>query len=148
MPDLVPRHVSGDTFQSKMVDFTVNLVPDDKMYEKILLMTQDLPYSLRTINQTSYDPVRFQPIAISIETKTPNAPEGDAMIQLGMWVAAHFKRIRMFSHGELVTPTLPLLYVSGAQWSLLFAIDRGKHIVCPSVRTSCFPVSHILAGPA
>lgn len=126
-----------------MVDYTVNLAPDDEMYEKILLVIQNQPHGLQTINQTSFTPVRFRPIAISIETKTPNASEEEAMIQLGMWVAAHFKRIRMFSRGELVTPTLPLLYVSSAQWSLLFAIDRGKHVVCPSIRTSCLPVSHI-----
>jgi hypothetical protein len=143
VPELVPRHVSGDAFKSKMVGFTVNLDPDDEMYEKILCVIQNQPYGLQTINQTNFTPVRFRPIAISIETKTPNAPEEDAMIQLGMWVAAHFKRMRIFSHEKLVTPTLPLLYVSGAQWSLLFAIDRGKHVVCPSIRTSCLPLSHI-----
>lgn len=143
VPDLVPRHVNGDAFKSKMVDFTLNLVPDDKMYEKILLVIQNQPHGLQTINQTNFGRVRFRPIAISIETKTPNASKEEAMIQLGMWVAAHFKRIRMFSHGKLVTPTLPLLYVSGAQWFLLFAIDRGKDVVCPSIRTSCLPVSHI-----
>jgi hypothetical protein len=77
-----------------------------------------------------YNPVRCQPIAISIETKTPDAPEQDAMVQLGIWVAAYFNRLRMLSHEDPVSLILPLLYVSGTQWFLLFACDSAKRIVC------------------
>jgi hypothetical protein len=126
-----------------MVDYTVNLVPNDEIYKQILLLIRNQPYGLQTINQTNYTPVRFRPIAISIETKTPNAPEEEAKVQLGIWVAAYFDRIRMFSYEKPVTLTLPLLYVSGAHWFLLFACDRGQHVVCSSIRTSCLPGSHV-----
>jgi len=96
----------------------------------ILRLLESQPYDLRTINQTMYDHVRYLPIAISIETKTPDASEQEAKIQLGMWVAAHFNRLRMLSHENAVLPTLPLLYVSGNWWYLHFACDGARCIVC------------------
>jgi len=96
----------------------------------IRLLLQSQPVDLETVNQTMYDPVRRQPIAISIETKTPDGSEQTAMVQLGVWVAAHFDRLRMLSHEDLVSLTLPLLYVSGAEWFLLFASDSAEQVVC------------------
>jgi hypothetical protein len=130
VPSLVPRRASGDILVSKLVNYTINLLPDEEMDSVIRLLLQSQPVNLETINQTMYDPVRCQPIAISIETKTPNTPEQDAMIHLGVWVAAHFNRLRMLSHEDPVSLTLPLLYVSGAYWFLLFACDSAKQIVC------------------
>jgi len=129
-----------------MVDYTVNLIPNDEMYEKIISMLRSQPHGLQTVNQSNYNPLRFRPIAISIETKAPDAPKEEAKIQLGMWAAAYFDRIRMLSDKKPVTVTLPLLYVSGAEWFLLFACDRGQRVVCSSIRTSCLPGSHILTG--
>jgi hypothetical protein len=140
---LVPRHASGEIFKSEMVDYTINLRPDNEMENLIRLLLQSQPRGLQTINQSMYCPLRFSPIAISIETKTPDAPEQKAKIQLGMWAAAHFNRLSMFST-VLVLPTLPLLYVSGDQWFLLFACDRAERIVCSfpiHMRLAC-QVSH------
>jgi hypothetical protein len=130
VPSLVPRRASGDVLGSKLVDYTINLLPDKKMDSVIRLLLQSQPDDLETINQTMYDPVRCQPIAISIETKTPDGSEQDAMVQLGVWVAAHFNRLRMLSHEDPVSLTLPLLYVSGAEWFLLFASDSAEQVVC------------------
>src|SRR5436305_3182582 len=74
--------------------------------EQIRLLLQNQPPGLQTLNHTNYAAVRFQPIAISIETMTRNAPEEEARVQLGMWVAAHFNSIRMLSHKNLVPLTL------------------------------------------
>ena len=145
---LIPRHISEDIFKSKMVDFTINLQLNDEMDSLVRLLLQRQPSGLQTINQTEYGPVRFQPIAISIETKTPDASEQEARIQLGIWVTAYFNRIRTLSHDNLVLLTLPLLYVSGAHWFLLFACDRGQRIVRSSIHISCLPGSYILAGIA
>jgi hypothetical protein len=130
VPSLVPRRVSGDILGLKLVNYTINLLPDKKIDSVIRLLLQNQPANLETINQTMYNPVRCQPIAISIETKTPDAPEQDAEVQLGVWVAAHFNRLRMLSQEDPVSLTLPLLYVSGAQWFLLFASDSAEQIVC------------------
>ncbi len=113
-----------------MVDYTINLLPKKDMMEAMICLLRDQSYDLQTINQTRADPVRFVPIAISIETKTPNASEQEASIQLGLWVAAYFNRIRSLTHGNAVMPTLPLLGVFGARWSLRFARDCAKQIVC------------------
>jgi hypothetical protein len=113
-----------------MVDYAINLVPNEEMHEHIRLLVRNQPSGLQTINHTNCAAVRFQPIAISIGTGTRNAPEEEARVELGMWVAAHFNRIRMLSHKHLVPLTLPLLYVSSAQWFLFVACDRGQRIVC------------------
>jgi hypothetical protein len=130
LPSLVPRHASGDILQSKIVDYTINLQPDDEMKDLIFSLLRSLPYALQTINQTMQGSVRYLPIAISIETKTPGESEENAMIQLAMWAAAHFNRLRMLSRENTVSLTLPLLYVRGAEWSLRFACDRDKQTVC------------------
>jgi hypothetical protein len=101
-----------------------------EMDSAIRLLLQSQPVDLQTINQTMYNPLRCQPIAISVETGTPNTPEQDAIVRLGIWVAAHFNRLRILSHEDPVSLTLPLLYISGTQWFLLFACDSAKQIVC------------------
>jgi hypothetical protein len=134
-----PRHASGEILKSKMVDYTINLRPDNEMENLIRLLLQSQPRDLQTINQSMHGPLRVSPI----ETKTPDAPEQEAKIQLGMWAAAHFIRLSMFST-VLVLPTLPLLYVSGDQWFLFFARDRAERIVCSfliHMRLAC-QVSH------
>ena len=73
-----------------MIDFTINLIPNGEMDNLIRRLLQHQPPDLQTINQTAYGPVRFEPIAISIETMTPDASQGEAKMQLGVWVAAHF----------------------------------------------------------
>jgi hypothetical protein len=100
------------------------------MEDMILHLLESQPYDLRTINQTMCDQVRYLPIAISIETKTPDASEQEAKFQLGMWVVAHFNRLRMLSHENAILPTLPLLYVSGNWWYLHLAGDGARCILC------------------
>lgn len=130
LPSLAPRLACGDILKSKMVDYTINLLPNEEMRSVIRLLLQSQPADLKTLNQTMYGPVRFKPIAISIGTQTPDGSEQDAEVHLGVWVAAHFNRLRMLSHEDPVSLTLPLLYVSGPEWYLLFACDRAREIVC------------------
>lgn len=120
-----------------MVDYSINLTPNEKMDNQVRQKLQSQPHDLQTINQTMYGPVRYRPIAISIETKTPNTSEQEARTQLGMWTAAYFNRLRSFMHGDLKIPTLPQLYSSGSQWALLFACESSSHIVS-FVPTSLF----------
>jgi hypothetical protein len=53
----------------------------NEMEDMILRLLESQPYDLRTINQTMCDQVWYLPIAISIETKTPDASEQEAKIQ-------------------------------------------------------------------
>jgi len=128
VPRLVPRHINGDILASKIVDYTINLEPSDEMEDMILRMLKNQPHDLRTINQTMCSYVRYLPIAVSIETKMQDGSEQEAKVQLVMWAAAQFNRLRMLSC--TVLPTLPLLYVSGSLWFLYFACDRPQRVVC------------------
>ncbi|KIX05161.1 uncharacterized protein Z518_06033 [Rhinocladiella mackenziei CBS 650.93] len=117
------RDIGGNTLPSKMVDFTINLVPDHDMDHRITESLEVQPPHLRTINQSMYHPLRFTPTIVSIETKPPGGSEQDADIQLGVWVSASFKRIRELCENGPVPIALPLLYVHGDQWFSMFACD-------------------------
>jgi hypothetical protein len=61
-----PRHANGGILQSTIVDYAINLLPNDEMEDMILRLLESQPYDLRTINQTMYDHVRYLPIAIRL----------------------------------------------------------------------------------
>ena len=140
VPSLVPRHIGGGLLNSKMVDYSISLVPNQDMHDAIIRLLKNEAYELQTINQTRSDPLRFRPIAISIETKKASLAGQGARIQLGMWVAAHFNRIRALKDESLIMPTLPLISVAGAEWHLHFARDCDKQIVSYSGNPSTLAV--------
>ncbi|KAH7009297.1 uncharacterized protein B0I36DRAFT_402404, partial [Microdochium trichocladiopsis] len=77
-----------------------------------------------TINQSGYFPIHDRPLAISIETKTPEAGEGGALAQLAVWISCGHRRVPE----TLRLPSLPFLRVVGHAWTLGFAIDMGDKI--------------------
>ncbi|KAI8945165.1 hypothetical protein F4801DRAFT_569395 [Xylaria longipes] len=93
------------------------------------------------VNQTMYRPLQWSPIACSIETKVEFTAT-DPLLQLGTWVAAWHKRMRILRKYifnnvlDLFTPTrdedrLPstlLIQVANNEWRLYFACDRGRCI--------------------
>ena len=98
-----------------MVDYDICLEPDSaepmfkRMRETLRLELVNSHY----INHTSFEPVRFRPIAISIETKIGGS-ESEAATQLSVWVVAHFKRLQLFILRSGVTcemMVLPLIYI-------------------------------------
>jgi len=115
--------------------------PSDAMWAAMRELLPTQPYGLQTINQTRYDPVRFEPCAVSIETKV-QASEEEGKVQLAMWSSAYFARIRSFRQSMdgirslstagdakiVSTITLPLFLVNRHHWSLLFARDCEDHI--------------------
>ncbi|KIX03297.1 uncharacterized protein Z518_06849 [Rhinocladiella mackenziei CBS 650.93] len=119
------RDVGGRSLQSKMVDFTINLVTDKDMERRIIELLDGQHPNLRTINQSMYHPLRFAPAFVSVETKGPGGSVQDADIQLGVWASAYFKRIRKLCKNGPVQIALPLLYVYGDQWFLMFACDTA-----------------------
>lgn len=112
-----------------MIDYAIVLKPNNDMKQLILDAIKDEPLNTRAINQTSYSPVRLQPIAINIETKVPDTGGQQGLAQLGIWVAAYFKRIEMLTKTNTTRLTLPLLYVSGVKWYVLFAHNGTEQIV-------------------
>ncbi|KAI4130379.1 MAG: hypothetical protein LQ347_003410 [Umbilicaria vellea] len=87
-----PKHVNGMFLQGKMVDYAICLESDsaDPMFDRMRNALRSEPLNLQYINHTSFEPVRFRPIAVSIETKVAGN-EADATTQLSVWVVAHFK---------------------------------------------------------
>lgn len=131
---LVPENIYGETLKKKMVDYAITL-GDPFITEADISGRLGSCYGRlrRTINPSDYSPLCYDPIAVSIETKSPDGSEQDAKVQLSVWVSAHFNRLRDLLPTTLarapVSITLPLLFVSGESWNLLFASDGGESIV-------------------
>ena len=116
---LLPVAASGSAMQSQMVDYAIIMKGLPGLREKIRakLRAEGGP----SINHTSASYIKYDPIAVSIETKRANIEEDKARLQLAMWVAAHFARLRQLSPYATTFPTLPLLIVQGHDWKLLLA---------------------------
>jgi hypothetical protein len=156
----MPPTISGGGVlaQSKMVDYVLSLWLNDgqrpplgdlvqsysssadERLARAIYAAVDSPANdldpIPSVNQTCYEPVRFAPIAVSIETKQPMARD-DGKVQLGVWTAAwHYRMQRLLmQHKDIQEQgvssrivTLPLLLVTGHQWRLYFACDRGNRI--------------------
>ncbi|KAG5804183.1 hypothetical protein H9Q74_011014 [Fusarium xylarioides] len=115
---------------SKMIDWAIRVRPSPNISEQIRKVLSGLPDDQRSINQTTYGPVRFDPIAVSIETKIAIGAIEEARLQLGLWVAAWHQRVSALSQsvgsGHIIT--LPLILVMEHEWHLLLACDRGDRI--------------------
>jgi hypothetical protein len=118
----------------KMVDFAVVLRPEEEFQNLIDTFLDKQPYTMATINQTIYEPLRTRPAPIFIETKTSSGNMDTANVQLGVWVAAWHQRMRSIialGGGTDKVITIPVIQVIGSVWTLLFALDAGREIVSP-----------------
>ncbi|KAI5455719.1 hypothetical protein BGZ63DRAFT_409647 [Mariannaea sp. PMI_226] len=127
---------------SKMINWSIRVRPSPDTSEQIRKVLSGLPDNECSINQTTYGPVRFDPIAVSIETKIAIGAIEEARMRLGLCVAAWHKRVSALSHsarnGYIIT--LPLILVIEHEWHLLLAFDRGDKIVTMSLFGYDFPV--------
>ncbi|KAG4268349.1 hypothetical protein FPRO04_12455 [Fusarium proliferatum] len=156
----IPQMKEGsyyDVTGSKMVDYAVALHPEenDPLDLAIHHVLQHSPMPTHYFNHVAYDPVRFAPIAVSIETKTGTNGLQEARLQLGIWIASWSFRLHQLldrrqirvenlddvadvSDPQTLIP-VPVIIVVEHDWKLLFACDRGNRIVnellrCGSVR--------------
>lgn len=156
-PGCIPAHVREDDLEGKMVDYCIVLCDRQVQHAAMTTLTalqssssQSSPSRprIRSINQTEYAPVHLSPISVSIETKRSGGSEDQAQVQLSVWVMAQFRRIHQIRGTDRPGPvdiTLPLLYVAGDEWRVLFAWEDAHGIVshllffstCLSV---CLPV--------
>ncbi|KAL6149969.1 hypothetical protein ACJQWK_02536 [Exserohilum turcicum] len=126
-PHLVPKTGFNNT-ESKLVDHA--LVCDESLIPSHLVqqVLADSRNGIDSINHTSasVQSLRQDPIAVSIETKTPNGSESTALAQLSLWAATHFNRLRTLlrpTKRDVVLMPLPLIMSVGGRYSLFFAID-------------------------
>ncbi|KAF4627925.1 hypothetical protein G7Y89_g10226 [Cudoniella acicularis] len=100
-----------------MVDYSMILLPDDKMHQAILQVLRDLPEEDQNVNQTRSAPVKYRPITVNIEVKLPGQGKNDAMVQLAVWAAAQLEKLNALS-GALAPIGIPLVSVEGHDWRL------------------------------
>jgi len=112
---LIPR-VSNVPLQNKMVDYCIVLRSlEGQVKEKLKTIGST------TINHTDASYLRYNPIAVSIETKRGGEEEETVNVQLGVWVCAHFTKLRQLVPDG--TPMLPLILilVQGPDWKMMIA---------------------------
>lgn len=130
----VPTDVKGVDLEAKMVDYCIVLCDEEVQNAARHTISTHLqsqsssqfvsPRPVRSINQTEYTPLHLCPISVSIETKRSGGSEDQAQVQLSVWVLAQFRRIHQILGPDRSGPvdiTLPLLYVAGEEWRVLFA---------------------------
>jgi len=111
-----------------MVDYSIILLPDNKMHQAILQVLRDLPEEDQNINQTRSAPVKYRPITVNIEAKLPGEGKNDAMVQLAVWAAAQMEKLNALS-GTLAPIGIPLVSVEGHDWRLYNTYqERGETV--------------------
>lgn len=141
---------SGATVH-KMVDFALVLsLADNPFAAKVRDVVNTQCLGRDSINQSTYDELRYRPIGVSIETKTSTGSLEEGRLQLGAWTAAWHRRVLDLlgldaagsgNVGDFRVITLPLIMVQDDKWEVWFAIDRGNKIVC----TPLFYLSRVFA---
>jgi hypothetical protein len=126
IPDLLPRRIAtGDALPSHMVDYCLTMEPTS--LRDVIDRLADQPIHLRTINQTTYDPLCFRPAAVAIETKTAHSAEAGRN-QLAIWTRAWLNRMKLLlrpgRRHKWPPPPLLLLKVVGHDWLLLFSWEE------------------------
>ncbi|KAF1972377.1 hypothetical protein BU23DRAFT_162509 [Bimuria novae-zelandiae CBS 107.79] len=111
-----------------MIDYAITLGPSLLSKNEVLTRLAASPRPLhRTINPSDYSPLCYNPIAINIETKSPNGGKGYGEVQLPIWLMAYFNRLRTLTQNPVST-TLPLILVSDEHWKLMFTSDLEGEI--------------------
>lgn len=116
-----------------MVDYAICLEIDqsEPLFDRMRAALQSESTESQYINHTSFEPVRFRPIAVSIETKIAGN-EAEATTQLLVWMLAHFKRLRKIMQHSGVEPemiVLPLVHIQSHEWFITLAVQRDDKTV-------------------
>ncbi|KAF1997432.1 hypothetical protein P154DRAFT_524779 [Amniculicola lignicola CBS 123094] len=126
--ELVPGNEYGELLKRKMIDYAVTLGPPLIPTANIINRLAASPRNLqRTINPSDYSPLCYEPIVLSIETKSPNGGSENGEVQLSLWAMAYFNRLRQLIQ-DPVPMTLPLLLITDARWKLYFASDLAHEV--------------------
>jgi hypothetical protein len=113
-----------------MVDYAIVLLFENKPNKQIREILHHLPEEDQNINHTSFMPIRYKPITISIEVKVPGQGKNETMVQLSIWVAAQFNKLQVL-RGKLTDIGIPLLSVEGHDWKVHIAYQQDdRSIVC------------------
>lgn len=118
---LVPDSTPVEKTPSKKADFAITLLLGHGRKNAISQAC------IRSLNQSFYNPLRYSPIAISIETKIPGEGWDNAMVQLSTWASAQLTQLRsLLTKGGISTTqcmALPLIITQGHEWYFLIMED-------------------------
>ncbi|KAL6912489.1 hypothetical protein FSST1_010249 [Fusarium sambucinum] len=109
----------------KMVDFALALIPDAELQTKIDLFLRTQHHE--TINQTTYPALANRPAPLFIETKTTSGSGSRSQVQLGIWAASWFQRLRAAGSAKEAIP-IPLVQVYGNIWHVIFAFNENDKV--------------------
>ncbi|GKU12050.1 methyltransferase type 11 [Fusarium langsethiae] len=110
----------------RMVDFAIVLIPDEALQGTIDDFLSKQTHA--TINQTTYDALATRPAPVFIETKASNSMVSRSQVQLGIWTAAWFQRLRVAQSAKDPI-AIPVIQVYGHVWHVLFAMDDKDKIL-------------------
>lgn len=137
---LIPLGQAGTAIKAKMVDFVIHVEPSDRFRKAVRARAQHHTTEMSVVNHTCHQPLWWSPIGVSIETKHTGQNWDEAMMQVGIWVAAQFNKLeqlateanQMSTKDEVIRklPWLPLIIIQGHEWMFLAAIKTpGKQTV-------------------
>lgn len=91
-----------------MFDYTIYLEADhtEPTFSKMLIAIELESPACLYINHTSFEPVWYRPIVVSIETMVAGN-KNDATTQLSVWVVAHFRRLKQIMQRSGVVSEMP-----------------------------------------
>ena len=104
-----------------MVDYAIVIQSDKELTGQIRQSLQRFSDDHQNINHTAYPALKVRPIVISVEAKVQGAGKYELMVQLSIWVAAHFKKLEMLREAKSTDISLPLISIDGHDWRLHMA---------------------------
>lgn len=141
--ELLPKNLTGDETEAKLVDLSINLLADSEpdVEERIrALVAAEPAIQLRTINQSLYKPLCLRPSALCIETKgASGGTDGlEARSQILQWTSAWLTRMRRFLQARSVNTLeanaimaklgFPVIVVSCSSWHLYLVRDTATAV--------------------
>ncbi len=115
---LLPESTSGDPLSSKEANFRITVV-----------FSKDIEIALARcgvdpLSQSTYEPLRFSPLAVSFETKLPGESWSEANRQLNTWVLAQVRELKELlqkaGRPDAQIPALPVVLAQGEEWKFLY----------------------------
>ncbi|KAL9103338.1 MAG: hypothetical protein Q9163_001604 [Psora crenata] len=155
-----PPTLAEMSLPKRVVDYGIVLVPDDRIKKAYQQLQPLAPAIVKSWNHTTADDVRQTPIAVNIETKSPNKSWTDGKSQLAIWTHAFFKRLQKLVRNEaaatLPIPAMPLVIAQGHDWHLLIVSfqpsaeqRKSKTVIWQKIdignTRNCFDIHKVIA---
>lgn len=108
---LLLKHVNGKLMEGKLVNFAICLNIDTKIKNPTIAIIEPGNKDAYSVNQTMYNPTRFCPVALNMQTNPAISGGQKADGQAAVWAACGLIRLRQLigNGNEKTIPAMPLL---------------------------------------